>query len=472
MTTSCFFRRLLLAGLCLAGCTPAPSTRTAATGPARDSRLPERVERIAEARRGPLTAQEREMARIAWRYFENNYQPATGFVNAVQDYPSTTMWDTGSSLAALVAAERFGLVDRAEFDRRLTRLLATLETLSFFRDELPNKVYHTQTAEKVNYGNQPGEIGFSALDLGRLLIWLDIVRQRYPEYAPPVDRFVLRWNVCNLVDPQGTLFGAALEDGTVQYLQEGRLGYEEYAAKGFQLWGFTTRLASMAEPFEVARIYGIDVPHDQRDPRTAGAHNYVVTESYALDGIEFGWDDAHDRTSAERTYTDIVSANFAQRIYRVQELRWQRTGITTARTEHQLDRDPYFVYDTIFTDGYAWNTITESGRNVPEYAAVAVKGALGLWALWNTPYTDHLFATIAPLHDPEKGYLEGVYENGSGPINTVTANNNGIRLETLLFKVEGKLYRDADVTGPWEQMLRTPGADDRRCLRARQAPPS
>ncbi len=195
MTTSSFFRRLVLGALCLAGCTPLPASIPAPAGPARDAHLPERVERIAQPRRGPLTPEEREMARIAWRYFENNYQPVTGFVNAVQDYPSTTMWDTGSYLAALVSAERFGLIDRAEFDRRLTTLLATLERLSFFRDELPNKVYHTQTAEKVNYGNEPGEIGFSALDLGRMLTWLDLVRQRYPAYAPAIDRFVLRWNV-------------------------------------------------------------------------------------------------------------------------------------------------------------------------------------------------------------------------------------------------------------------------------------
>ena len=47
-------------------------------------------------RSGPLTPRELEMAKLCWLYFENNYQSETGLVNAVNDYPSTTMWDTAS----------------------------------------------------------------------------------------------------------------------------------------------------------------------------------------------------------------------------------------------------------------------------------------------------------------------------------------------------------------------------------------
>ncbi|MEL6614543.1 MAG: DUF3131 domain-containing protein, partial [Bacteroidota bacterium] len=128
---------------------------------------PTSVDRIGEPRRGPLTESEMEMARVAWRYFENNTQEETGLANAVNNYPSVTMWDTGSYMGGMVAAEHFGIIDRAEFDRRMVKLLATLTTLDLFRGEMPNKVYHTRTGAKVDYRNQPGEIGFSALDLGR-----------------------------------------------------------------------------------------------------------------------------------------------------------------------------------------------------------------------------------------------------------------------------------------------------------------
>ena len=45
-------------------------------------------------RHGDLTPREQAMAVKAWQYFVTNYQPATGLVNAVNNYPSTTMWDS------------------------------------------------------------------------------------------------------------------------------------------------------------------------------------------------------------------------------------------------------------------------------------------------------------------------------------------------------------------------------------------
>ncbi|MGP4128367.1 DUF3131 domain-containing protein [Pantoea tagorei] len=38
-----------------------------------------------------------------------------------------------------------------------------------------------------------------------------------------------------------------------------------------------------------------------------------------------------------------------------------------------------------------------------------------------------------------KGYYEGLYENGDGPIKEFTANNNGIMMEALLFKKRGQI---------------------------------
>ena len=121
-------------------------------------------------RSGELTAREMTIAKNAWQYFVTNYQPTTGLVNAVNKYPSTTMWDSGSYLAALTAARELGIIDKAEFDRRMLKILATINKLDLFRNELPNKAYNTLTAQKVNYTNKPGEIGFSALDIGRMLV--------------------------------------------------------------------------------------------------------------------------------------------------------------------------------------------------------------------------------------------------------------------------------------------------------------
>lgn len=405
-------------------------------------------------RNGELTEKEKHIAKIAWKYFENNYQPETGLVNAVNNYPSTTMWDIASYMAALVSVYELNIINKNDFDNRVSKLLRTFNKLDFFRGELPNKVYHTKTSAKVNYTNKPGEIGYSAIDLGRLLIWLKIIKERYPEHANAIDFFVLKWNFCNVLDKEGTMFGTALQKEKVIYNQEGRLGYEEYAAKGFELWGFNPEKALKPEPFDYISIYNIDIPYDTRDPRYFYAHNYVVSESYILDALELNWDTANDKEEKDKYHSDKFIYENAQKIYKVQEERFKQTGIITARSEHQLDSAPYFVYDTIFTDGYAWNTITDEGKYVPQFAAVSLKAALGLWVLWDTEYTDLIFDKIADMYDPSSGYYEGIYENGSGYINTFTSNNNGIMLEALLYKVKGKLLKFSNNEGVWEKYLK------------------
>ncbi len=405
-------------------------------------------------RNGELTDQEMKLARIAWKYFENNYQPETGLVNAVNNYPSTTMWDTASYMAGMVAARELKIIPKEEFDLRMMKILQTFQKLDLFRRELPNKAYHTKTGQKVNYANKPGEIGFSALDLGRLLIWLKIIKERYPEHSNAIDNAILRWRFCNVVDARGLMFGALVNgNNETQYVQEGRLGYEEYAARGFQLWGFNTDLSSQLEPYETMPIGGIDVKYDARDPRVLHAHNYVVMESFTLEGIEFNWDHANDRDADNMRHTDPVAKGLAESVFAAQVGRFCNTGILTARTEHQLDKKPYFVYDTVYSDGYAWNTITEKGEYVPQFAAIALKGAFTMWSLFNNEYTDLLYDTVSTLYDPKKGFYEGRYENGSGVIKTFTANNNGIILESLLHKVQGKLLRFGDRTSKWDQVL-------------------
>ncbi len=393
-------------------------------------------------RNGPLTAREFEMAKTAWSYFETFYQPETGLVNAVGNFPSTTLWDTASYISAMVAAYELCVIDKRELDDRATRILNTLRNLPLYRGEAPNKVYHAATGEMVNYANQPGEIGMSANDIGRLLVWLRILKERHPHLANSVDNVPMRWNFCNLVNEDGRMFGSFTQgNGETRYVQEGRLGYEEYAAKGFALWGFDVARAMSPEPLEYAYIYGVRVPYDGRDPRVFKSQNYVLTEGYILDGLELGWDLPTDDTNDNMVASNGWRAEFANRIYLVQQRRFERTGIITARSEHQVEGSPYFVYDSIFADGYAWNTLDPTGTYQPDRAAVSAKAAVGLWALWDTPYTDLLFETVADLSVPDRGFYEGLYENGNGFIPLQTANNNGVILAALLYKVQGPILQ-------------------------------
>lgn len=416
-------------------------------------------------RHGALTRQERAMAETAWSYFVASYQPDTGMVNAVGAYPSATMWDTASYLSALVSAHELGIIDKTEFDRRMTRILGTLRNLKLSQGKLPNKAYNTQTGERVDYANKPGDLGYSALDIGRMLIWLKIIKERYPYLGGPVDNVVLRWNFCEVLSPEGQMFGLTVgKDGKAEPFQEGRLGYEEYSAKGFQLWGFDTAEASRAEPYQFVPINGVDVPADGRDPRLFHSQNYVVSEGYILEGLELNWDLTSDRTSPPGVASDGWRAEFADRIYKVQESRFNETGILTARSEHQVEGAPFFVYDAIFADGYSWNTLDPAQGDANERAAVSTKAAIAMWALWDTPYTQLLFDHVASQSVPDKGFDEGVYENGNGAIPLQTANNNGIILAALLYKVQGPILQyHNDLPQLWDNALAGTGMRKARC---------
>ncbi len=401
-----------------------------------------------KARRGFLNKRELTAAKVAWGYFEKFTQETTGLVNSVGGYPSTTMWDTASYVSGLVSAYELCLIDKSEFDNRMLKLLTTLRNLKLFRSELPNKVYNTKTGAQVDYTNKIGEIGYSALDLGRFLVWMRITRNRYPYLANTIDNLLLRWDFSNVIDADGVLYGAAVDKETKEtiYAQEGRLGYEEYAAKGFALWGFKPYFAHRAEPYLTTNIYDVRVPYDGRDPRIFHSQNYVVTESYLLDGLELNWDLPHDDASNDQEHTDGWRAEFADRIYQVQQNRYEIEGYMTARSEHNVKGPPYFTYDTIFSDGYPWNTVTPRGDYSPEHAAIATKAAFGLWALWDTPYTDILYEAVIELFNPERGFYEGLYEGGNGFIEIQTANNNGILLAAFLHKVQGRILTASNAT--------------------------
>ncbi|MCJ2185027.1 DUF3131 domain-containing protein [Novosphingobium sp. 1949] len=266
-------------------------------------------------------------------------QGATGLVNAAEYYPSSTLWDTAGAIGAIVSADQLALTSHEDAQSRLGAILASLRKIPLFRNLCPNKAFNTATLQRTDYSNTPREIGCSALDMGRALVWLRIVRNQTSALAGAVDDLVGYWKIAGMVRG-GKLFGTALQKGKVVYL--------------------------------------------------------------------------------------------------AQEARAKRTGILTARTEHQLAAAPYFVYDTRYAHGNDWATIDARGNPEPQAAAVAMKAAIGLWVLWPRPYTDQLFDAVSGQFDPARGVYEGQLESG-GRIEALTANNNGIILEAFAYKVKGAL---------------------------------
>ncbi|MEH1978953.1 MAG: DUF3131 domain-containing protein [Nostoc sp.] len=375
----------------------------------------------------PLTSEEQTYARAAWQYFVKNYQPATGFTNSTGGYPSGTLWDMGNYLMALNAARWLNLTDQADFDSRLNKFLTTLNSLKLFEDALPNKVYNAATAQMVDYGNNPllRGIGWSALDVGRILAAFDVIRTCHPQYNEWLKGIVAKWQVARSLK-DGQLFGATvLPDNKTLLVQEGRLGYEEYGARGYQLWGFSAPKAIALEPFKLVEINGVQIPVDSRDFQSTNANNYVVSESYILDEIEFG--------------LQGELADFAARVLDVQKRRFDTTGQLTAVTEDNIDQAPYFLYNTVYANGVNWATITDSNQPYPQFRSISTKAAFGWHYLFpDNAYAQKVFDAVKDLRSPDDGgYYAGIYEESKQPNKALTGNTNGLILEILYYKARG-----------------------------------
>lgn len=367
-------------------------------------------------------------ARIAWAYFENNYQPETGLVNSVGGFPSTTVWDQASYLLGLISAERIGIIDPLLFDKRMAQVLETLAELPLFDERLPNKVYDTRSLEMTDYGNTPktGGIGWSALDVARMTVPLNLLLYDYPEHSARAVRILTHWDFSALLQ-NGVLHGSRLAQGSnaVELIQEGRLGYEEYAARAIGLLGLDAMVAAKYDDFlRFETIDGQSIAIDSRAVADFDAHNFVVSEPYILTAIEFG--------------LDTEARELAQRVFLAQLERYNRTGQLTAVSEDNIDQEPYFIYNSVFADGVAWNALAEDGSTHDDKRTVSTKAAFGWDVLYATDYTQRLMRHVS-VTATDTGYFSGVYE-ADDRINAVaTANTNGIILETIQYKMNGPL---------------------------------
>ena len=409
---------------------------------------------LIQRRQGELNEREKAMGQRAWSYFEQNIDRTTGLVNTTDRYRVTDLWTTASLIAALQSAFLLDLIDKNEFDRKIELLLSSLQSLPLLDIGVPNRFYSTDGLTMVNYLRKEGSVGYSPLDMGRLLSWLHVLRENNSYLAHQLDRVALRWNYCSVVD-QGQLYGGLYDSQKKLHInQQGRLGYEQYAAKGFKLWGFDTGTADRVDNARFIRVGSYEVPLDSRDFSRTVEKQFLTPDSFFLDGLEYGWRQFSLGYVAGDFYSDAFSLKTAQTLYLAQFGRFVETGMPTAKGEFQSDRSPYFVYDTVTANGYNWNTINEFGVSIPQMALINSRAIMMMWALWDTPYTDFLFDLIDPHYSELNGYYEGLFE--SGPVlKTTSANTNAIVLQSLAYKRYGLNIPKKTVTGLWEFTLKS-----------------
>src|SRR5207237_8306261 len=167
--------------------------------------------------------------------------------------------------------------------------------------------------------------GWSATDLGRFLVWMKIIAVNEPQFAVDINQIVKRMNLARIIE-DGYLVGEEFgKDGQLARYQEGRIGYEQYAALGFALWGFPANKAlSLKENTKPVKVLGVPLLGDKR------GDDRLTSEPFILTGLELGWS------------PDMKQ--LATNLLRAQEQRYEQTKQITAVSEDAIRIPPYFFY--------------------------------------------------------------------------------------------------------------------------------
>jgi hypothetical protein len=373
-----------------------------------------------------VTADDRRLfdaaARSAWAYVSRNYQPATGLIDATSGYAYTTVWDIGSTIAALYCGHALDLLGDAEYDRRMRRVLTTLRTMGIVDRAAFNKVYSTRSAAMIGRDRQPSSRGYgwSTTDLGRLLLWLKIVATTQPAYAEDAAAIVRRLDFTRLVADGytwGQDFDAAWKP---RRYQEGQIGYEQYAASGFAAWGANVdRALDLGENGVAVTLMGHTLYADVR------GRDRVTSDPIVLLGLEAGWDPAMER--------------FARELLGMQETRYRRTGSVTMVAEDSIGRPPhFFYYYSAYTHRKAFGIdVQRAGAFVDAPRWVSAKAAFAWHALLPRPYTRLAIQTVAPAQTAA-GWDSGVFEGTRAPTGSLNVNTAAVILTAAVVHTRGQ----------------------------------
>ena len=362
-----------------------------------------------------------DAAAVAWRYVGANYVPETGLVAAVPNYEYATVWDLASSLAAIYCAGELGLLDRGEADARLARAMQSLARFPLYQQVAFNKVYSVRTGSMVDRSERRSERGYgwSTTDLGRLLVWLRIIGTSREPLAQAADAIARRLNFARLVT-DGYLWGEDVDPkGGGRRYQEGQLGYEQYAARGFALWGHAPRKALDFDLNALPiTVLGQHVAADLRQ------RDRLTSDPFVLSGIELGWQPREEA--------------LARALLAAQEERFKRTGIMTMVGEDAMSEAPhYFFYYGVFANNREFGIDVQApGAFVDGPRWISTKAAFGWHALAPSGYTRRAIEAVRPAASGA-GWASGVYERG-GSTNVPNINTAAVVLEAALFERLGR----------------------------------
>jgi hypothetical protein len=376
--------------------------------------------RAASAKFAQLSSEEkrfyRDMARASWNYLDAHYSPASGLVSATADWPNTTMWDIGAQLLGFYAAKELGILAPGEYKKRMSTTLASLEKMELYNNVAFHRLYSSKDAS-VN----TAALGWTATDLGRFFAAMKILALREPEYAAQIERIVRR-NDFKAMVRGGYLYGDEVDkSGKEKSFQEGRIGYEQYMATGFNQWGANAgNAASLGKNGRAVKVLGVDLLADRRN------QDRILSEPFILQGIEFGFSPEMQQLAAN--------------VLKAQQARFDSTGQITMVSEDAVAVKPhYFYYYCVYCSSKPFVVnIANPGLELDAPRWVSTKAAFGWHALMPSDYTKKATDYVAPALDPQRGWASGVFEGTRESTKTFDVNTASVLMEIALYQLRGR----------------------------------
>ncbi|MBY6140491.1 DUF3131 domain-containing protein [Leisingera daeponensis] len=360
-----------------------------------------------------------EDARVAWQYFEKFTDPRTGLCPATVDFApggrqhkAVTMWDVGSHINGLVAAEEIGLVTQKNVEAAIRKILPNIAGRTFMGRHLPQGWIRT---DRRKWGNRD----FDGSDAGRLLAALDNLR-RHSNFGDRLAELVFSWDLQKVII-EGEIHSVTNGELKTSYVSHSA----HYSALAFRRWGVSAK-----SPYEV--LTNRSATDGQMALLEAAARiGPFGAEPLLLEAMEMGM-------SKESAY--LADVLFAAQLEDFRE-----TGRLICVSEGPIDKSPWFLYQGLQLDAqertWAFDTVgQEPEYRTPEFReenlVISSKAAF-LWSAYQPhEYSEKLLNFTRRVAKTNNGFASSIFLKTGRPTEAYTdLNTNGVILQAIAHRL-------------------------------------